>query len=128
MSNKTPHPHKSLIAEWLEDTRRIVEEEYSPGQWVPSRFNNDLDLASFESRFNMRLAPAKIKVGDRECVAPMRLAPEPGTKYWKLNLSGITEYRWVDDQQDTLWLAEGRCFENVDDCMAMRSALLELLK
>lgn len=133
MSNKTPHPHKELLAEWLEDTSRTLEVRHAGSSWEPSVFNASHDISALIDGYAYRIAPVKIKIkiGDRELVAPMRAAPEIGSVYWRIDFwesTRETTLTWTGDEVDFEWLEQGRCFDTKADCVAMRAALLELLK
>ena len=78
-----------------------------------------------------RRKPKTITINGRELVAPERVAPAVGAKYWIPSLHAldyIGTNQWTDDSSDRRWLECGMVFLRRDDATALTKALLSLLK
>lgn len=79
-----------------------------------------------------RRKPEKIRIGDREINAPLRVAPDQGVRFWTPDIWDAEEmtqdYEWRNLEADKLWLERGLCFATEEDARACAEAMLELLK
>ena len=101
------------------------------GGWCSFK-NDDLeDRPLWDDDLEYRRKPRTITINGRELVAPERVAPAVGARYWTCVTTGADMCicaEWRGGSYDQVWLERGLVFLREEDARAMTEALLSLLK
>ena len=54
----TPHPHQTMLTEWLANTSHVVQHLCDDGSWMGTLFNRTHDIRDLRPHLSYRLAPA----------------------------------------------------------------------
>ena len=129
------HKHAELMRLYAEDALETDKpwelwEWRRPGEtWQV--FINDEDVPCWYLDIEYRRKPRTTTINGRELVAPERVAPAGGTRYWYpalLNYKRRDSVVWGDSHWDRTLLKRGLVFLREEDAVAMAEALLSLLK
>lgn len=124
------HPHADSIIEYHKcserDKKRWQRRNYG-GLW------HDCDTAPDWTDDEYRLKPKTITIDGKEYAAPLRVAPEIGTKYWVCNFNFTTGFEswsvsWEGDSDDNCLLEKRHVFATKEDCKVVADAFNAILR
>jgi len=83
----------------------------------------------WQEHWQYRLKPEIITINGKEYAAPLRVAPELGTKYfWYSSICGVKNDIWGNDPVDNQRLAANMVFATEQDCKAVADAFNAILR
>ena len=123
------HRHAALMAEYA----RIAAEHEKPWEFFEFRSEDDKSWTDCNNHviwldyLKYRLKPRTIRIGEIDVPEPMRSAPEAGSCYFFLALTGsgmVVESEWGGNWVDELSLSRGICHTTKEAAIAHAKALI----
>ena len=128
----TAHPNAHILAQLAEISKtnpepwKRLEMKNIGGDWVSCNYYDSL----FHPKVVFRIKPATVKLGGVELEAPLREAPEDGTKVWLLFDHSLTPDKPASFSAHLSgfirWLGEGRLFMSKEARDKYQDALVKL--
>lgn len=123
------HKHAAMMAEYA----RIAAEHKEPWKFFQCRHDAAVEWCDCNTGLlwlverEYRLKPRTIRIGEIDVPEPMRSAPEAGSCYFFLALTGsgmVVESEWGGNWVDELSLSRGICHTTKEAAIAHAKALI----
>jgi len=119
------HDAVSHIFELLKKCEKLPETACDFYHFLNRNRDEIIELMGWE---NENECPETITINGKEYAAPLRVAPEPGTKYyWYSSICGVKNDIWGNDCLDNERLSSNCVFVLHDDCQAVADAFNVIL-
>lgn len=113
-----------ILIEWFKDISKVLQYKRDDGKWYVINVGNPIE---YLIKYEIRIKPAHIKIGDVYITAPESKPPKNNTIYYCpsfLSSSNYATFTWTNYTSDVKYLNMGIVFLNKEDAISSAEALL----